>query len=106
MTHTHASTLSTLLDRSARGDSDAFGEFYDLTIDDAFLLATLYGHHLTDAVVEDVYSRVWREGGTFRSSGLSPRAWVLSFTTSSARTVRASQPGAAPQAGDAATPVV
>jgi DNA-directed RNA polymerase specialized sigma24 family protein len=78
--------LATLLERSAAGDRAAFAEFYDLTIDDAYRLAQVSKADLgrLDNVVLDAYLWAWLDGNLYPSTGLSPRAWILSLVKATA----------------------
>lgn len=97
--------LDTLLARSARGDLEAFAQFYDATITHAFRLALAragsrgLGADLARAAAEREtlrrFTRAWHRADDQPSSGLSPLPWLLTIP---APTIEPLDPGAGEQA--------
>jgi hypothetical protein len=82
-----SATLAPLLDLTAQGDADAFGRFYDATVEHAVRLARLLTRVVAEAeeLVVRVYARAWRDASGFRAAGLSPVAWLLALEVGVAR---------------------
>ena len=73
--------LARLLVRAACGEVRAFMAFYDATCALVWRLETArHGdpERATDAAYERYYA-AWLRAGSHRTSGLSPRAWLLSL---------------------------
>lgn len=97
--------LGTLLARSARGDVEAFAQFYDATSTHVFRLALAraracgLGDDPARAAAEREttrrFARAWRRAHDQPSSGLSPLPWLLAIPASALEPV---DPGAGEQA--------
>ncbi|WP_344773405.1 hypothetical protein [Nocardioides panacisoli] len=74
--------LARLLVRSACGETAAFMEFFDATCDVVWRLETAR-HGAGDHAAKAAYARyhaAWLRAGAQRTSGLAPRAWLLSLS--------------------------
>jgi len=73
--------LAALLERSAAGDVAAFRELYDATCAAVWRLERCRHHDPVAAAtaVRRRYRAAWAQAAGQPSSGLSPRAWLLSL---------------------------
>lgn len=71
--------LVVLLERAARDDLEAFGDFVSATVAKAAELLRVLGcaEERTEALLLRCYREAWEERGRFGASGLSPRAWLM-----------------------------
>ena len=71
----------TLVDRSVRGDADAFGAIYDLFVDDIYRY--FYSHlgspHDAEDLVSRTFLRTWRAIGNFKWRGRPFEAWLFTL---------------------------
>jgi RNA polymerase sigma-70 factor (ECF subfamily) len=76
-----ANDLDVLLRRVARGDADAFAEFYDATRARVFGLVTrvLRDPGYSEETTQDVFVQVWRTAGGYDSREGSAMAWVMTL---------------------------
>jgi hypothetical protein len=74
-----AHDLRALLERAARDDVEAFGDFVSATAAKAAELLRVLGcaEERSEALLLGCYREAWEERGRFAGSGLSPRAWLL-----------------------------
>lgn len=72
---------ASLLQRSARGDVDAFMRFYDATCAVTYRWALLIDADRERAGRRTcaIYERAWRSAAQQPSSGLSPLAWLITL---------------------------
>lgn len=78
--------LCALIVGIGRGDEQALGRFYDLTIGRVHGLALRItrSRQTAEEVAEDVYWQVWRQALRFDASRGTARAWLLTMTRSRA----------------------
>ncbi|MGH7775495.1 MAG: sigma-70 family RNA polymerase sigma factor [Candidatus Binatia bacterium] len=75
-----------LIRQIARGDRDAFGQFYDRYASLVFTFAMRLLRERFDAedLLQEVFVRVWREAGSYNQDRGSPEAWIITITRSRA----------------------
>jgi RNA polymerase sigma-70 factor, ECF subfamily len=68
-----------LLARIARGDHEAFGEFYDAHASLAFGLIRriLRDREAAEEVLQEVFWQIWRDAATFDPQRGGPEAWLV-----------------------------
>jgi RNA polymerase sigma-70 factor (ECF subfamily) len=73
--------LADLLARSARGDSEAFAQFYDATAARSYGLALRVVRDPSQAeeVVQEVYLDAWRQSGRYDAGRGSVLSWLLTI---------------------------
>ena len=73
--------LADLLARSARGDSEAFAQFYDLTAARSYGLALRVVRDPSQAeeVVQEVYLDAWRQSGRYDAGRGTVLSWLLTI---------------------------
>jgi RNA polymerase sigma-70 factor (ECF subfamily) len=73
--------LADLLARSARGDSEAFAQFYDATTARSYGLALRVVRDPSQAeeVVQEVYLDAWRQSGRYDAGRGSVLSWLLTI---------------------------
>ncbi|GAA1660914.1 ECF RNA polymerase sigma factor SigK [Mycolicibacterium murale] len=73
--------LDVLLRRVARGDADAFAQFYDLTRSRVYGLVTrvLRDPGYSEETTQDVYLQVWRSAGNFDPAAGSALSWLMTL---------------------------
>jgi RNA polymerase sigma-70 factor (ECF subfamily) len=73
--------LADLLARSARGDSEAFAQFYDATAARSYGLALRVVRDPSQAeeVVQEVYLDAWRQSGRYDAGRGSVMSWLLTI---------------------------
>lgn len=76
-----ATRLVELLDRSARGQEDAFAELYDLTSSRIYgvVLKVLRAPDLAVEVTQEVYVEIWRQASRFSDARGSALAWMATI---------------------------
>lgn len=74
-------STTALLMQVAQGDSDAFGELYDLLATDIFraMLHVTQNPSEAEDITHDVFIRVWRRAPDFDPAKGDARDWVASF---------------------------
>lgn len=88
--------LNTLLRQIARGDSDAFATFYDLTKSRVYgvVARVLRDAGYSEETTQEIYLEVWRTASEYDAVKGSPLAWVLTMAHRRAvDRVRAEQAG-------------
>lgn len=75
---TQSAKLAELLARVARGDQDAFAEFYDATSRTVYgiVLSVLRDRAQSEEVTQEIYVEAWRSAPKFDLSKGSPRGWL------------------------------
>ena len=75
------STLDTLIERIAQGDSDALLKFYDRTSSRVFgVIGTLVRDPMErEALMERIYLEVWESAADFDADTSSPGAWLVNL---------------------------
>ncbi len=75
-----------LLDRVARGDAQALGEFYDLFagLVNGLALRILRDRSDAEDIVQEVFVQAWRQAARFDASRGTPEAWICTITRSRA----------------------
>lgn len=78
--------LDRLLQKTATGDQEAFGQLYQRTRGAvyAMVLSMLRNAHDAQDLTQDVYVRIWDAAGQYRSRG-TPMAWILTIARNLAR---------------------
>jgi len=71
--------LGDLLDRAADGNTDAFMQFYDCTSGFAYrvMRSRVASPVVAEKATRALYLDAWDRAATYRTSGLSPLAWLL-----------------------------
>ncbi|WP_090059742.1 sigma-70 family RNA polymerase sigma factor [Celeribacter neptunius] len=69
------------ISRIALGDRAAFSALYDATSAKLFgtCLRVLKDRAEAEDVLQEVYIRIWRGAGRYRSNGLSPMTWLITI---------------------------
>src|SRR5688572_7749978 len=82
MTSTPALTDAELLARVPRGDTDAFGSFYDLHAAALFGLALriLRDHATAAEVLLEVFCEIWDKGSAYDPKLGKPLDWAITLT--------------------------
>jgi RNA polymerase sigma-70 factor, ECF subfamily len=75
-------TPEDLLARCARGDEDAFAQFYDAMVDSVFGLAraVVRDAAMAEEITHDVLLEIWGKASEFDPSRGSARAWTATIT--------------------------
>jgi RNA polymerase sigma-70 factor (ECF subfamily) len=75
------STLDSLIERIAQGDSDALLKFYDRTSSRVFgVIGTLVRDPIErESLMERIYVEVWESAGDFDAETFSPGAWLVTL---------------------------
>jgi RNA polymerase sigma-70 factor (ECF subfamily) len=75
------STLDSLIERIAQGDSDALLKFYDRTSSRVFgVIGTLVRDPMErEALMERIYLEVWESAADFDADTFSPGAWLVTL---------------------------
>lgn len=70
-----------LLQRTADGDHQAFGEFYRLTSRQVTGLVrrVVIDRELSEEVVQEVFIVVWQDAAKYRATAGSPTAWLMTI---------------------------
>jgi RNA polymerase sigma-70 factor (ECF subfamily) len=73
-----------LLGAIARGDREAFAQFYDLhaALVHTFALRMLRERSEAEEVVQDVFVQVWRQAQTYSTERGTPEGWLITLTRS------------------------
>jgi len=84
--YTHEQEWETLIRRTAQGDQQALGAFYDATSPLVYGLALrILGNTATaEEVTLDVYTQVWRQAAVYNAQRGTPSAWLFMLTRSRA----------------------
>ena len=79
--HAVASEPDDLLERAARGDEQAFAEFYDVVVDRVFGLirSVLRDPARSEEVTQEVMLELWRTAPRFTSARGSATTWALTI---------------------------
>jgi RNA polymerase sigma-70 factor (ECF subfamily) len=74
-------SLEDLLARVARGDQDAFAEFYDRTSSRVLGLVQrlLVDHAQSEEVTQEVFLEIWQTAPRYASDRGSPTTWILTM---------------------------
>jgi RNA polymerase sigma-70 factor (ECF subfamily) len=74
--------LANLLGRIARGDRDAFAEFYQFTSRRVFGMArrVLIDPELSEDTTQEVFIQVWQNAAKFNPDSGSPLAWLMTIS--------------------------
>lgn len=72
-------SVDALIDRSARGDDDAFARLYDTTAPAVFgtVLRVVRDPAQSEEVVQEIFVDVWRHAARFDPSAGTGRTWIL-----------------------------
>lgn len=75
------STLNSLIERIAQGDSDALLKFYDRTSSRVFgVVGTLVRDPVErESLMERIYLEVWESASDFHTDEFSPEAWLVTL---------------------------
>jgi RNA polymerase sigma-70 factor, ECF subfamily len=75
-----------LIERMARGDREAFGQFYDQSASLIFTFAMriLKDRSNAEDLLQEVFLQAWREAGSYSQERGSPEAWIITMTRSRA----------------------
>lgn len=78
--------LERLLERVARGDTEALGTLYEKTRGAVYglTLSLLKNAHDAQDATQDTFVKIWEAAGSYRSMG-SPMAWMLTIARNLAR---------------------
>ncbi|WP_084104536.1 sigma-70 family RNA polymerase sigma factor [Demequina sp. NBRC 110056] len=78
----HAADLADLLERTARGDTDAYEQLYGLVAASVFGLALriVRDRGMAEDVAQEALVEVWRRATRFDSSAGTARSWILTIT--------------------------
>ncbi len=73
--------LVVLLQRSARGDQDAFARLYDATSArlHGLVLRVLRDPSQSEEVTQEVYVEIWRQSARYDATAGSPLAWMMTM---------------------------
>lgn len=91
-----AESFETLLERTARGDQQAFSELYDRTAPRVLGLVkrVLIDHAQSEEVAQEIFLEIWKSAARFETTRGSAMSWILTMTHRRAvDRVRASQAG-------------
>lgn len=77
---------STLLRRVAGGDREAFAHLYDRHSPQVFglLVRMIRRRAEAEEMLQEVFLQVWRNAGSYRPEGSTPRGWILMLARSRA----------------------
>jgi RNA polymerase sigma-70 factor (ECF subfamily) len=90
-----------LVERTARGDMNAFAAFYDATaaLVHGLALRILGDPGAAEEVTADVFLQVWRQAGRYDAARGAPLAWLLTLTRSRAIDRRRARAAESPDVG-------
>ena len=93
----HRQVLDRLVERAALGDRTAFERFFDLTAQRVYraeLVRARGRAPVAERAARDRYLTAWTSARSYRHSGLSPLAWLMSLPVRSDPEASTREPGA------------